>query len=251
MSDGLERNAVIVALVFCRIGGCMLLLPGFSGPRVPMQLRLFIAIAVSLSVAPLVAPSVKLRVPDFSPVGLLDTMFLETAIGVAFGLMIRLFLLALQFSSTMISSLMGFATPPQPSVHDDELSTPFADFILLATITLMFSLGLHLSLFEALIDTYIALPVGGGMEPGEALRQILRATSAAFALTIRLSAPFIVYSLLVNALLAVANRWVPQIPIQLISAPAVLAGGLLVAYFTIPFLVDSFLDSFSAWLKAL
>lgn len=242
---------MIVALIFCRIGGCMLLLPGFSGPRVPMQLRLFIAIAVSLSAAPLVSAGVKLRVTYFAPLGLIDLIFIETVIGVAFGLTCRLLLLALQFSSMMIASLIGFATPPQPSVHEDELSTPFADFILLATITLMFSLGLHLALFEALIDTYLALPVGSGLEPDAALSQILRATSAAFGLAIRFSAPFIVYSLLANTLLAVANRWVSQIPIQLISAPAVLAGGLVVAYFSLPDLVDGFLAAFSAWLKAL
>lgn len=242
---------MVVALVFCRIGGCMLLLPGFSGPRVPAQLRLFIAIAVSLSAAQLVAPALRPRLVNLEPVGLVDLMFIETSIGVAFGLMIRLFLLALQFSSMMIANLIGFSTPPQPSVHDDELSTPFADFILLATITVMFSIGLHLELFEALIDTYIALPVGGAFESGAALGQILQAMSAAFALAIRFSAPFVIYSLLVNALLAVANRWVPQIPIQLISAPIVLAGGLTVAYFSLPFLLDNFLAAFTAWVRAI
>ena len=34
-------------VVFCRIGGCLLVIPGFSSPRIPVRARLFVAIAVS------------------------------------------------------------------------------------------------------------------------------------------------------------------------------------------------------------
>ena len=39
-------NFVITAFVaFSRIGGCFLLMPGLSSARVPIQIRLFVAIA--------------------------------------------------------------------------------------------------------------------------------------------------------------------------------------------------------------
>ena len=31
-------------LIFCRIGACLMLMPGFSSARVPLQVRLFVAV---------------------------------------------------------------------------------------------------------------------------------------------------------------------------------------------------------------
>ena len=44
---------LLVFLLFCRIGGCLMLMPGFSSARVPPQVRLFIALAVTLALAPM------------------------------------------------------------------------------------------------------------------------------------------------------------------------------------------------------
>src|SRR5690606_31883263 len=53
----LTSDAVLSTfLLFCRIGGCLMLMPGFASPRVPAQIRLFIAIAVTLALAPLLLP---------------------------------------------------------------------------------------------------------------------------------------------------------------------------------------------------
>ena len=32
-------------LIFCRVGTCLMLMPGFSSPRVPMRVRLFLAVS--------------------------------------------------------------------------------------------------------------------------------------------------------------------------------------------------------------
>ena len=37
-------------LAFCRIGGCFMVMPGLSSIRVPVQVRLFVAIAVSMAI---------------------------------------------------------------------------------------------------------------------------------------------------------------------------------------------------------
>ena len=46
------EGAVIAAfLAFCRIGGCFMVMPGLSSARVPMQVRLFVAVAATLAAA--------------------------------------------------------------------------------------------------------------------------------------------------------------------------------------------------------
>lgn len=46
-------DAVLIAFVlFCRIGGCLMLMPGFSSNRVPVNVRLFIAFSATLALTP-------------------------------------------------------------------------------------------------------------------------------------------------------------------------------------------------------
>ncbi|MCC2104427.1 MAG: flagellar biosynthetic protein FliR, partial [Hyphomicrobiales bacterium] len=39
-------------LVFCRIGTCLSFAPGFSSPRIPVRLRLLIAIGLTIALCP-------------------------------------------------------------------------------------------------------------------------------------------------------------------------------------------------------
>ena len=55
-------------LIFCRIGTCLMLMPGFSSPRVPVRVRLFLAVAVTLALAPLLVTNVQAATPGDSPV---------------------------------------------------------------------------------------------------------------------------------------------------------------------------------------
>ena len=47
MSAITSDTILLVFLAFCRIGGCLMLMPGFASSRVPVNVRLFIAIAVT------------------------------------------------------------------------------------------------------------------------------------------------------------------------------------------------------------
>ena len=47
------RAALGAFVLFCRIGGCLMLAPGFSNTQIPTQVRLFVALAVTLTLTPL------------------------------------------------------------------------------------------------------------------------------------------------------------------------------------------------------
>ena len=49
MSAGLTEVVFATFLVFCRVGGCLMIMPGFSSQRVQPQIRLLIAIAITLA----------------------------------------------------------------------------------------------------------------------------------------------------------------------------------------------------------
>ena len=89
--NGAASDAVLAAfVVFSRIGACLLVMPGFSSPRVPVQVRLFIALAVSLALTPLQFAAVRPLVDDGTPVRLLRVMGSELLVGGAIGLFGRM-----------------------------------------------------------------------------------------------------------------------------------------------------------------
>ena len=62
------------------------------------------------------------------------------------------------------------------------------------------------------------------------------------------SAPFFLYSVVVNFAMALVNRVTPQIAVFFIAPPFIAGGGLALLYFTIRGQVSEFVAAFSSWL---
>ena len=52
MIGGLADSVLATFIVFCRIGGCLMLVPGFSSVNIPVQVRLFVAIVTTFARRP-------------------------------------------------------------------------------------------------------------------------------------------------------------------------------------------------------
>ena len=95
--SGLASELVLAAfVVFSRVGACLMLMPGFSSPRLPVQVRLFIAIALSLALTPLVSDELRRLLGDAAPLRFLRLVASELLIGATIGLMGRFFFIALE-----------------------------------------------------------------------------------------------------------------------------------------------------------
>ena len=73
-----------------------MIMPGFSNARVPMQVRLFVAVAVSLALF-LPLSDVILPFAESTPDMLFKTIASELLTGALIGVLARLYLLALEF----------------------------------------------------------------------------------------------------------------------------------------------------------
>jgi flagellar biosynthetic protein FliR len=238
-------------LLFCRIGGCLMVMPGFSSPRVPARIRLFIAIALTLGLAPLLTGKVQPAVAGDAPIVVLGLIGSETLIGAIIGLMGRMFFLALQFAGASIAMLIGLANTPDTMIEESEPVTGLTSLITLTALVLMFVLDLHWEIVRALVESYTALPVAEPLHAKFGLIKIVDALADSFILALRISAPFIVYSLTVNLMFGILNKLTPQIPIYFISLPFVLAGGGIILYFTSTEFLQIFIAGFSEWLARL
>lgn len=248
MTDLGPQSIIATFLIFCRVGTCLMLMPGFASPRVPMRVRLFLVLAVTLALAPLLVASVKAAVPDDKPVTIFGLIASEMIVGAIIGLMGRMFFAALQFAGSAITMLVGLSNTPDAHIEDDEPQAAITSLITLTATVLIFIADLHWEVLHALVDSYAAVPVAKELAANFGIVKIADAATDAFFLALRISAPFIVYSLLINLMFGILGKLTPQIPVYFISVPFVLAGGGMILYFTSGEMLQIFMTGFSEWL---
>lgn len=250
MSGDVEAWILIAVLVICRVGAFLAVAPFLSAARVSPSIRVFVALALSLALTPLLHSAIAPKVATLADATLLSAMVGEILTGLVLGFLVRLFFLAFGFAGMYVASLVGFMGMLGPSIESDEATTAFADLMTMFAAVLFFVTGLHLVVIGAILDSFQGIPVAEGLSAIESIERVAETARVAFLLALQLSAPFIMYAVVCNVLLGLANRLVPQVPIQLVAAPMIVFGGLMLGYLVTAITIESFLDAVGRWLAA-
>ena len=226
-----------------------MVLPGFGSDRIPAQVRLALAVAASLSLAPMLVPGIRAALPDLSTPTVLSTIISEVMLGVLIGLMGQAYFIALQTLGTLVGNTMGLSGMPGTPIDSGEPQLALVNLITVAATALIFVTDLHLEAVEALVESYAVLPVDGGIAPQARLASLVEQLAIAFFLALRLASPFIVYAVVVNFAVGLVNKVTPQIPAYFIATPFIIAGGFYFLAIAIDEVLMVFIDGFSSWLR--
>lgn len=248
MINALSDSVLATFIVFCRIGACLMLVPGFSSVNIPAQVRLFVAIVTTFALAPLLVATLRPLVADALPLTLAFLICSELLIGSVIGLGGRVFFLALQTMATAMASAIGLSNIPGAQVGDVDPAPALVPLIMAAVTTLFFLTDQHWQVLRGLMNSYDVWHPGDRPGGDMALAQLVDRLSEAFVLTLRITSPFIVYSVIVNLVIGLVNKLTPTIPVYFISVPFVLLGGFLLLYLTSDELVTQFIVGLSSWL---
>lgn len=232
-------------VVILRVGATLALLPAFGEQTVPARVRLGLAVAFTLVVLPAVAP---LLPPVPSVPGALPLVLSEVATGLAFGIFLRLFVLALQTAGTIaaqatsLAQLFGGGPGAEPS-------PALSHLLVSGALALAAIMGLHVQVAAYMIQGYALVPPGAALDPGMLLEAGLSEVARTFALAFSLSAPFVAAALLYNVTLGVINRAMPALMVTMIGAPALMLGGLLLMLVAVPVMLTLWAAAFEAFLQ--
>ncbi|MDL2401468.1 flagellar biosynthetic protein FliR [Rhizobium mayense] len=238
-----QGTVLALFLAFCRVGGCIMVLPGFSSGRVPPQIRLLLAAALSMAVLPLLWNTIY---PEVSKSGAIyiGLIFTETVIGLMYGMMARLFTLGLQFTGSAISMLIGFNAPGGMDIIEDSNETALTSMISFCGLMMLFILDFHHYVLQALVDSYSVIPFGGHIDARTSLVSATDTLQSTFFIMLRLASPFLLYGLMFQISIGFINKLAPQIPIYFISTPYLLMGGLFMLYLSIAAMISQFAGAF-------
>lgn len=228
--------------VFLRVGGFFMAMPLFSGPAVPVRVRLILALTVTWLILPLAPPA---RMALLGPEGVLVAVE-QLLLGVAMGMVLQIVFQATLMAGQMIATAMGlgFAVTVDPVNGVSEMV--LGQYFQLVASLLFLALDGHLAVIRILAESFALLPVGLGNLPAGSVETLLRWSAHLFSGGIQLALPALAALMMVNLILGVTTRAAPALNLFAVGFPVSLSLGLLAVIWTLPVMARLF----EPWLEA-
>jgi len=249
LSEFLAGQVWAVFLVFARLGAAFAVLPGFAEASIPARVRLLVAGAVTLVIAPVVAGGLPPLPPE--PAQLMLLVGLESATGIFLGLISRMMLAAAHVAGMIIGfqTSLANAFAFDPATHQQGVIT--AAWMSLLAVVILFAADLHHVLLRALADSYEVFPAGRAIDVGEFASAASQLVARSFSLGLRMAMPFLVYAVVLFVALGLMQRLMPQMQVFFISMPLQVMLGLALLAFTTSVAMTVFVEDIEATLGPL
>lgn len=211
-------------LVLMRVSVFLFLFPIFSSNVFPSQLKMGLAMVMSL----LFYTVVPLDLDRF-PLTAIDTGLLigaEVLIGLMLGLCLRIFLGAVQLAGQIIGFQMGFAmiNVVDPQTGSNVSIMDQIGYWVCLVIFLM--LNGHHVIISALVESFELVPVGYFMLHHLILTKLLELAGGLFILAIKIGAPVIAALVFVSVGFGLVAKFSPQMNVMIVAFPLKIVGGL-------------------------
>lgn len=240
---------IYLLLVFCRIGGAFIMLPGISDVTTPVSVRVAFALVLSLCIAASINHPV---IEKTQATQIILLVCSEIGIGVAIGFISKIILSAMHVLGLSISTQIGFATSmlfdPSQGSQGSSMGTAFTMLILV----LLMSMDMHLILIRDLANSYNILPIGDFFDNIESFYEIFqKLISTAFITGIKMSMPFVIINIILYIAGGVISRLMPQLQIFALLMPVQIFLGLIIITLSISSILLWFAEYFAETYKLL
>lgn len=242
----LSGIVLVYFLVFARVGGMVMLMPGVGERSVPARVRLAFALCLSL----VMSPSVASHYPNTAPLTLIAAMILmiqEIIVGVLIGTMARMISSALSVAGVLIANQIGLAMSQtvDPTSANDQ-GTEIGNFLSMTALVILFATNLHYLVIGAINGSYHIMPPGAALPTDDMAELAMRFISSAFLLGFQLAAPFLVFGFVINLAFGVLSRLMPQLQIFFVVAPVNLLVGFSLLALFLGTMITLYLEFFSS-----
>lgn len=235
-------------LCFSRWLAALILIPLLNESAIPIMIKVLSAIVLTYAFFPGTSSSV---IQDIEMVGLGHfwiLTFFYTLTGLAIGFTVQIIMHAFMSAGSLISNQIGFTTVNMLDPSSMSQVGPFEMLIKWVLTMLLLASGVLLPIFQGLYQSFESLTLGNfnfGLQYYEHLNLFLKNL---FIIALSLAAPLLFMNLLVNSILGILARIIPQMNIFMISFVVNIGLGLLVMYF----ISDEFFEvAFQGYVKQL
>jgi flagellar biosynthetic protein FliR len=221
---------------FIRVGSCLMVAPVFSSQAVPARIRIVLAGAIAMILAPMI--SIPPQLQAFSIEGLVVTAQ-QVVIGIALGFCLQLVFDAITLGGQLIANSMGLSYALSVDPIRGTGTTALGDMYTIFVTLVFLALDGHLRLIEVLADGFRTLPIGSGFGTMD-LWQIVTWGGTLFSGALSIALPGITALLIVNLAFGMVSRTAPTLNLMAVGFPVMLIFGLLVVVVSVPQLLTGF-----------
>ena len=216
-------------LILVRTSGIFFISPFFSSQNVPNTIKAGFSLILSIILT---------MVMDIN-IDILDTplpiiIFKELMVGLMIGFISYIFFTTFYVMGQIIDMKIGFGLvnviDPQHRVQVPLLG----NFYYILAFLLFLSINGHHIIIDALVDSYEFIPIGNFRFTQDIVNLLLDIVSYTFSIGFRIGAPVVAIIFLLDILLGILARTIPQMNVFVVGMPFKILIGLIIVGLTIP-----------------
>jgi flagellar biosynthesis protein FliR len=212
--------------VLFRVASVLMTMPVFGTQLLPMRIRLYLALMITLLIVPQAPP-----VPSIDVFSLATWVIIaeQILIGAAMGFMLQLLFQIHVLAGQIVAMQMGlgFASMNDPAMG---ISVAVVGQVFTMLVTLLFLImNGHLVVIEVLAESFNTLPIGEMLTRADFYTLVLR-FSWVLGAALLIALPAVTALLIVNLSFGVMMRAAPQLNIFSIGFPLTLVFGLFIIW---------------------
>lgn len=161
-------------------------------------------------------------------------IFNELMVGLLMGYITNLCFNFIKMGGQFLDIHVGFSMSSIIDPLENENVTLIENMLYLTAVLLFLLFDGHHMLIKAFIGSYNAVPIGQGFLISDSFNQILKAFIYFFSIGVRISLPVTLVILLINFVMGIASRTVPQLNVMILGLPIKIVIGLVVIIISLP-----------------
>lgn len=219
----------VFLLVFIRVSGIFLISPFFSAQNIPNTIKIGFSFILSI----LISLSFDLNY-NTEELSFLATIPKELIVGLIIGFISYMFFTIFYIMGQLIDMKIGFGMvnvmDPQHKVQVPLMG----NFYYILSLLILFSINGHHIIINAIVDSYEYIPIGKFTFSESIAFSLINILSKTFVIGFKLAMPIIAIIFLIDLLLGILARTIPQMNVFVVGMPLKILVGLLLTSITMP-----------------
>ncbi len=232
-------NLLTMLLVFVRLSAMFLTNPILSRKQVPTTVRLALILIISILVYPTIDDTV--INPDLD---LLYVLFItkEFLIGICISLIFSFFYYMIFFAGDFLDLMFGLAMAKAFDPATNIQVSISGQYLNIFFVLYFFATNSHLTMIELFVKSFSIIPLGANFDIDIA-GFLLSTFISVLELILRLIMPFLVATMLLEVVLGILMKLVPQMHLMVINIQMKIIVGILILLALI-YPVSTFIDNY-------
>lgn len=236
-----DRELLIFGLILARTLPLVFFAPFLGGGLAPSEVKMGMAVSLAILVWPVAREAMPVMVPTTAmPFMLL--MAKETLIGTCMGFSASHIFTAMEvagrLTDTARGAAMGEVMVPSTKLRATVLGSLFQQLLVIFFITL----GGYRIFFEAFFNSFVQLPLTGGIMVASGYNDLIefmcRASANTLYIGLILAAPSLAATFITDLVFGILNRVAPQLNAYFLSMPVKAMGALAMLLLGLPAIID-------------